>query len=53
MGTFYEVIGEIELVLATQVGVGSSQPARTSKPQEYGRVPDREKTHVPERTRSS
>ena len=52
-GTLYEVIGEVELVPASQAGAGPSQPARTSKPTESERNPDRKKTPVPERTRSS
>ena len=51
--TLYEVIGEIELVPASQAGVGPSQPAGTSQPPESGRFSDREKSHVPEWTRSS
>ena len=46
--TLYEVIGEVELVPASQAGAGPSQPARTSKPPESERILDREKTLVPE-----
>ena len=52
-GTLYEVIGEVELVPASQAGAGPSQPAGTSKLAESGRLPNREKTPVPKRTRSS
>ena len=52
-GTLYEVIGEVELVPASQAGAGPNHPAGTSKPAESGRLPDQEKTHVPEQTRSS
>ena len=52
-GTLYEVIGEVELVLTSQADAGPSQPAGISKPTESGRVPDREKPHVPKRTRLS
>ena len=52
-GTLYEVIGEVELVPASQTSVGPSQPAGTSQPAKSGRLPDREKTPVSERTRSS
>ena len=53
IGTLYEVIGEVELVPASQTGVGPSQPAETSQLAESGRFSDWEKTPVPERTRSS
>ena len=46
-GTLYEVIGEVELVPASQADAGPSQPAGTSMPVESGRLPDREKTPVP------
>ena len=49
----YEVIGEVELVPASQVDAGPSQPTGTSKAPESGRFSDREKTPVPEWTRSS
>ena len=52
-GTLYEVITEVELVPASQTGVGPSQPARISKRAESGRLPDREKTPMLERTRST
>ena len=52
-GTLYEVIGEVELLPASQTGAGPSQPVGTSQPAESGKLPDREKTLVPERTRSS
>ena len=51
--TLYEVVGEVELVPTAQAGVGPSQPVGTPRPQESRRVSDREKTHVPEQTRSS
>ena len=52
-GMLYEVIGEVELVSVSQIGAGPSQLAGNSKPAESGRLSDREKTPVPERTRSS
>ena len=52
-GTLYEVIGEVELVPASQVGAGPSQQACISKVPKSGRVPNRDKSLVPERTRSS
>ena len=52
-GTLYEVIGQVELVSASQVGAGSNQPAGTFKPPKSGRFLDQENTPVPERTRSS
>ena len=52
-GTLYEVIGEVELVLASHAGAGPSQPDKTSHPLESGRVPDRGKTPVPEQAHSS
>ena len=52
MGMLYEVIGEVELVLASQAGAGPSQPAGTSKPPKSGRFPNREQTPVPEWTHS-
>ena len=52
-GTLYEVIGEVELVPASQMGAGPNQPAETSQPTKSGRLPDREKTPVPKRTHSS
>jgi hypothetical protein len=51
--TLYEVVGEVELVPATQTCDGPNQPAETPRPQESGRVPEREKTHVPNLTRST
>ena len=53
MATLYEVIGEVKLVPASQLGVGPNQPVGTPKPHESGRVPDREKIHVSERKCSS
>ena len=51
IATLYEVIGEVELTPATCAR--PSQPARTPKPQESGRVLDPEQTPVSERTCSS
>ena len=52
-GTLYEVLGEVELIPASQAGAGPSRLAGTSKPVESERLPDQEKTPMPERTRSS
>ena len=41
--TLYEVVGEVELVPTAQTGVGPSQPPGIPKPQEFERVPNREK----------
>ena len=51
--TLYEDIREVELVPTSQVGPGPSQLAGTPKPPGSRNVPEREKTPVPERTRSS
>ena len=50
--TLYEVIGEVELVPTSQTIVGPIQAERASKQQEFGKIPDREKTLVPKRVRS-
>jgi hypothetical protein len=42
-----------QLVPTFQIEAGPSQPARTPGPQESGRVPEREKTLVPQPTRST
>ena len=52
-GTLHEVVGEVELVPASQASAGPSQPTGTSKPAESKRNPDREKIPVPEQIRSS
>jgi hypothetical protein len=49
----YEATAEVELVLAAQTGVRPSQPVGTPGPQESGRVSEREKTPIPEPTRST
>jgi hypothetical protein len=41
--TLYEAVWEVELVPAAQTGAGPNQPAGTPRPQEYGKVPEREK----------
>jgi hypothetical protein len=51
--TLYEAVREVELVPAAQTGVGSSQPSGTPRPQESGRIPEREKTPMSEPTRST
>ena len=53
METFYEVIRVIELVPASQAGVGPNQPAGTSKESKSGRIPDWENTLIPKYTRLS
>ena len=52
-GTLYEVIGEVELVHASQADVGLSQSGGTSKPTKSERIPDRKKSSIPKQTRSS
>jgi hypothetical protein len=51
--TLYEAIAEVELVPTFQTEAGPNQPAGTPGPQESRRIPEREKTHVPEPTRST
>jgi hypothetical protein len=49
----YEVASEVELILTSQAVAGPSQAARASGQQKTDRVLEREKTLVPEKTRSS
>ena len=51
--TLYEVVGEVKLVPMVQTCVGPNQLAGTLRPHESGKIPHREKIHVPEQTRSS
>ena len=51
--TLYEVLGEVALLPTSPAEAGHSQLGGTSQPTSYGRVPTREGSGAPVRTRSS